>query len=216
MYERQLYTRDAALASLAGNDVFGPVARVPRDSAQVVEEGNVLWADIDEADGLDERLATRVSVAPSVLLDSGNRGFWAFWKLNRPIPAAELESLNRGLAHQLGGDVGSVRRTQLARLPGSRRKETGRVAKVVAFAPVSYDPQQLAAVRETRISRQPVVINPRDGAGEVLVFNEGQTQERRRPEEHRRVDTFDIHVFQALNGVHHARRRLRAAVARLR
>ena len=154
VYERQLYTRDAALASLAGNDVFGPVARVPRDSAQVVEEGNVLWADIDEADGLDERLATRVSVAPSVLLDSGNRGFWAFWKLNRPIPAAELESLNRGLAHQLGGDVGSVQRTQLARLPGSRRKETGRVAKVVAFAPVSYDPQQLAAVRETRIGRR--------------------------------------------------------------
>jgi hypothetical protein len=153
VYERRLYTREAALASFAGNDVFGPVARVLRDSAQVVEEGNVLWVDVDEADGLDERLAERVPVAPSVLLDSGNRGFWAFWKLSRAIPAAQLESLNRGLAHRLGGDAGSVRRTQLARLPGSRRKETGRTAKVVAFARVSYDPEQLAAVRERRIGR---------------------------------------------------------------
>src|SRR5713101_751371 len=75
-FQRHLYTKEEALLSLAGNDCFGPLARASYGSKEenVAEVGNVLWADIDEPDGLEERLA-RVPVPPSLLIFSGNKGF---------------------------------------------------------------------------------------------------------------------------------------------
>jgi hypothetical protein len=151
---RQLYPRDEALSSLAGYDYFGPLARRSYGSSDdnVAGVGNVLWADIDNADRIDDRLI-RVPVAPSLVIHSGNTGFWAYWKLTRSISAAEIESLNRGLSNRLEADRGSWRRTQLARLPGSFREETGRRAEVVEFGSAAYDPDRLSSVKKRRLLR---------------------------------------------------------------
>lgn len=151
-YNGQLYPRDEALSSLAGYDYFGPLARRSYGSSDenVAGVGNVLWADIDNADRIDGRLA-RVPVAPSLVIHSGNTGFWVYWKLTRSIAAAEIESLNRGLTHRLEADRGSWRRTQLARLPGSYREETGTLAEVVEFGSAAYDPDRLSSFRKRRL-----------------------------------------------------------------
>ena len=153
-YDRRLCARSDALASVPGNDYFGPLARASAGLPTITRaEGNVLWADIDDAAELNERLATEIKKKPSVLVDSGNRGFWAYWKLSRPVPVATIESWNRGIALRLGADAGSCGRTQLARLPGSYRAETGRVATVASFDGAVYDPEQLAFLREPSLRR---------------------------------------------------------------
>jgi hypothetical protein len=153
-YARRLCARADALSSLAGNDYFGPLARASTTLPPIVcNEGNVLWADIDDPEDLNERLESEIKERPSVLVESGNRGFWAYWKLSHPVPAPTIESWNRGIARRLGADLGSCERTQLARLPGSHRPETGRVATVAAFSGTVYGPEELAYLRERPLRR---------------------------------------------------------------
>ena len=45
------------------------------------------------------------------------------------------------------------------------------------------------------IACEPVVVNARDGAREILILDKRKTQERRCPEQDGRVDAFGIHVF---------------------
>jgi hypothetical protein len=143
--QRHLYAKEEALLSLAGNNYFGPLARASYGSKKedVAEVGNVLWADIDEPDGLEKRLA-RLPIRPSLLIFSGNRGFWAYWRLTQPISSDEIEVWNRGVADRLDADRGACDRTQLARLPGSYRVETGKFAEVVEFSGATYEPALLA------------------------------------------------------------------------
>jgi hypothetical protein len=148
VWERRLYGREEALASLAGHDRFGPLARTSDDpgGAGVAEAGNVLWVDIDDPAGIEDRLG-RIPVPPSLLVFSGRRGYWAFWKLTQPIATGMIEIWNRRLAHRIGGDRGSCARAQLARLPGSVREETGLVAEVVDFDASGYEPERLDFLR---------------------------------------------------------------------
>jgi hypothetical protein len=153
-YRRRLYDRNEALSSLVGYEYFGPLARISAGSALVATRvGNVLWADIDDTFGLDERLTSCVPATPSLLVFSGNRGFWAFWKLSRLIAVEEIEALNRGIAERLKADKGSCKPLQLARLPGSFRKETERFAEVVSFPGNVYDPEQFSPVCASSFSR---------------------------------------------------------------
>ena len=153
-YDRRLSARADALSSVRGKDFFGPLARASATLPPIVcNEGNVLWADVDDPEDLNERLETEIRKRPSVLVESGNRGFWAYWKLSRPVPVPTIEAWNRGIARRLGADLGSCERTQLARLPGSHRPETGRAATVAAFSGAVYEPQELAYLRERTLRR---------------------------------------------------------------
>lgn len=146
---RSLYPKAEALSSLAGNDRFGPLPRVDKDERSV-EHGNVLWVDIDDADRIDVQLA-RIPVAPSLVLHSGNTGFWVFWKLAQPISTERIEFLNRRLADRLDADRGSWRRSQLARLPGAYRSETGKFAEVIHFGGAEYEPDRFAFLNRRRV-----------------------------------------------------------------
>src|SRR6266511_5760288 len=99
---RKLYGKDEALASLDGNDYFAPLARRACGSKKkhVAKFGNVLWVDIDELDGLEQRLA-RLPLRPSLIVASGVKGYWGYWKLSEQVSADQIEVWNRGLAHTL-------------------------------------------------------------------------------------------------------------------
>jgi DNA-binding transcriptional ArsR family regulator len=143
---RELYaTMGEAVGSLEGKDYFAPLARKSWGSTKqhVADNGNVLWADIDELAGLEERLA-RIPVRPSFIVTSGRKGYWAFWKLATPISTDQIELCNRGLAHLLEADRGVWDKARLARLPGSYRHETGRSAEVAEFSRAVYEPELFA------------------------------------------------------------------------
>lgn len=145
---RQLYSKEQALASLAGHDYFAPLARKTRGSKKkdVTDVGNVLWVDIDEVDGLEQRLA-RIPFRPSLIAASGVKGYWAYWKLSEPISSDRIEVWNRALAGLLEADH-SWNKDRLARLPGSFRHETGKFAEVVEFSAAAYDPGEFRFLPE--------------------------------------------------------------------
>jgi hypothetical protein len=143
--ERRLYGMEEALDALTGNDRFGPLARRPF-GAGVAEIGNVLWIDLDKRDGVLDRFDDG-GYPPSLLIDSGHRGFWAFWKLARPISSDEIQAWNRRFAERFDGDREACHMAQLARLPGSYREETGKRAEAVQFSAALYEPEELVSLR---------------------------------------------------------------------
>lgn len=141
---------DEALHVLADYRCFGPILRSRPASTKdaVAPMANVLWADIDDRDAanlIDERLRRGLGIEPSLIVDSGNKGFWAYLKLDRLIPSGEIEVLNKRLALLLEGDhVGN--RDRLARLPGSIHPDSGRRAEIVDIAATIHAPEELSEV----------------------------------------------------------------------
>jgi hypothetical protein len=137
---------DQALITLGEYRVFAPMLRHRDGStkADVTPLGNVLWADVDRRDAPESfKEFTQVTgVIPSAVIDSGNKGFWMYLKLDHLIPKAEVERMNSGLAWLLDADhSGNVDR--LARLPGSINQNSGRRAEVTEFTAVLHDPTVL-------------------------------------------------------------------------
>jgi hypothetical protein len=143
--QRTHYTKTEALDSLDGNRYFAPLARKVRGSKKkdVADTGNVLWADIDSLDGLEERLARLLPIRPGLVVFSGMKGFWIYLKLGEAIPTNEIEQLNRGLGLLLGADH-CHNRDRIARLPGSIHQTSGKRAEVVEFSALVYTFGELA------------------------------------------------------------------------
>jgi RepB DNA-primase from phage plasmid/CHC2 zinc finger len=127
----------SALAALArrhrqaGEEVFcTPLTRrEPRAGrAGGILPGRCAWVDIDEPTNLDRLRA--FAPRPHLVVYSGSGGAHAFWRLAVPLPAKEVEAVNRKLAHHLGADLGSTDRTRIMRLPGHNRK-AGRPCRIV-------------------------------------------------------------------------------------
>jgi len=118
-----------------------------------------VWADLDPRDDQpveserEEILALLTTdlpmevARPTFVVDSG-RGYWAFWRLTRPIvfdgPNGEMtrrfEAVLRGLARAFGefGDRSVTNINRIARLPSSINPKTNFVAKVVTYSDVAY------------------------------------------------------------------------------
>jgi hypothetical protein len=146
---RSHYTKRDALDSLAGNRYFAPLARKTRGSKKenVADLGNVLWADIDHLDGLEDRLRRLAPISPSLVVFSGRRGFWVYLKLGKSIPTDEIEVLNYGLATLLDAD-NCWNMDRIARLPGSIHEKSGKRAEVVEFSGLVYSYQDLAFLKD--------------------------------------------------------------------
>jgi len=143
--QRIHYKKREALESLAGNRYFAPVASKSRGSKKedVARVGNVLWADIDSLDGLDDRLQRLLPIRPSVVVYSGMKGFWVYLKLSEVILTGEIELLNQGLQALLDADH-CWNRHRIARLPGSIHQDSGKRAEVLEFSGLVYSPADLA------------------------------------------------------------------------
>jgi hypothetical protein len=91
------------------SDVYIGVAprRIRNGGRQAVTRAWVLWADLDQA--ADDDLASRVAVAPGVIVDTGTPGHrHLYWPLTVPLAPAAVERANATLAHALGADSGAV------------------------------------------------------------------------------------------------------------
>jgi hypothetical protein len=157
--KRRYFTKHEALSVLDKNRYFAPLARRRRGSKKedVAGTGNVLWADIDHLEGLEDRLRRLAPISPSLVIFSGRRGYWVYLKLGDPIPTDEIEVLNRGLEKLLGAD-NCHNRDRLARLPGSIHQKSGRRAEVVDFSGLVCSYTDLAFLRDfapPRTSRSP-------------------------------------------------------------
>lgn len=143
---RQVMSRADALAALPQMRYFAPTARKQRGSrkSDVADQGNVLWADIDSRDALTtiEDKLVPLGIRPSLVIDSGNKGFWIYLKLTSLIPVEEVEGLNRRLGELVGADH-CFNRDRLARLPGSVHPDSGNQAHVVEFSGKRFKASEL-------------------------------------------------------------------------
>jgi hypothetical protein len=133
--QRRLYDSVAeALADIAGKRFFAPLARTRRGSTgeDVSVHGNVLWVDMDTltAEALIDARLRPLGLDPSAVIYSGNKGYWAFFKLKEAIPTDDVERLNKSLARLLDADT-CWDRPRIARLPGSVHPDSGNTARVV-------------------------------------------------------------------------------------
>jgi hypothetical protein len=147
--KRRYFTKHEALNVLDQHRYFAPLARKKRGSkkSDVADTGNVLWADIDDLNGLDERLRRLLPLSPSLVVFSGMKGYWVYLKFTETIPTDEIEILNRGLEALLGADS-CHNRDRLARLPGSIHQDSGKLAGMVEFSGLVYSYADLAFLRD--------------------------------------------------------------------
>ena len=126
---RQRFYRSARLRQAAStgvhlaatHDVYvGCAPRTRRHGSRAaVQRSWVLWADCDTP-AATSALAD-FHPPPSLIVCSGTaNNRHAYWLLEQPVDADELEALNRRLAHTLGADEGAYDAARILRLAGTR------------------------------------------------------------------------------------------------
>lgn len=78
-----------------------------------------LWADADRS---YPPVGTRVP-PPTAVVESSPGRRHLFWRLSRPLPPSEAETLNRRLSHAVGADRSGWDLGQLLRPPGTRNRK---------------------------------------------------------------------------------------------
>ena len=128
-----------------GHELFASVLprTRPEPGKQAVERGRVVWIDLDEVD-VGEGLVRVQSLRPHLAVASGG-GLHAYWRLAEELDAMAVESLNRRLAHRLGGDMSCTDRGRIMRLPGSFNAKRAAWCRILAadFARPLVDPDQV-------------------------------------------------------------------------
>jgi hypothetical protein len=147
---------------------FGPLARKSKgmEKADVADTGNVVWVDIDDLAGQQriEEALQPLGLRPSLVLFSGQKGYWAYFKLDRLIPTQEIETLNQRLALAVGGDS-AWNSNRIARMPYSVHPATGAVARLVDWTGSLYSPMALDVLPELPL---PPVGRPGEEAQEPI------------------------------------------------
>lgn len=80
---------------------------------QLAADSRFLYADLDEAD--PKKLLPR----PTQAWESSPGRWQALWRLESPLPPAELEALNKRMTYGVGADRGGWDLTQVLRVPGT-------------------------------------------------------------------------------------------------
>jgi len=79
-----------------------------------IPQMSVLYADLDEVN------PQGLALKPSVAWESSPGRYAAVWFLDKPLPAQEVEHLNKSLTYFIGADKGGWDLTQVLRVPGTR------------------------------------------------------------------------------------------------
>jgi CHC2 zinc finger/RepB DNA-primase from phage plasmid len=112
-----------------------------------IDHAHLAFIEIDRPDAVDRLHAFRH--LPTMIVSSGTVGHaHAYFALSAPVTVAELERVNRQLAHALGGDLASVDAARILRPPSSRNHKHSPPATVelVELDPVRrYDVDELVA-----------------------------------------------------------------------
>ena len=128
------------------------VRRAPRGDKDAVARTRSLWIDVDQAGQLPALWAFLARRPCHLLVESGGSGgAHAYWKLDRPLPAAEvieatgelvepIERAHLRLIHHLGtdpqgkpnvADTACKDRSRVMRLAGTVNGKTGRYARIL-------------------------------------------------------------------------------------
>lgn len=101
----------------------------PDRRREYVKSPSWLYADLDTVS------PTKLSVRPSIAIQSSPGRFQALWRLARPIDPAKHENYNQRLTYATGADRGGWDLTQVLRIPGTRNhKYPGRVKVRLAWS----------------------------------------------------------------------------------
>lgn len=162
---RNYFEISEALDDLGSYRYFAPLTRVREGSKKkdISPVGNVLWVDIDRRDApeLTQSGLAPYGVTPSLIIDSGNKGFWMYLKLDHLIPSEQIEQMNRGLASLVLADS-SWDMGRIARMPGSVNQGSGRMSTVYELTGSVYDPEDLRFLEELADIRTPALAAPDD------------------------------------------------------
>jgi hypothetical protein len=169
------------------NFYFSP-AVVKRDHTRTTKDdmdySEWLWADLDPRDGQPleaERAAMLdlltfslpIDVAPPTFIVDSGRGLWAFWRIKRHQfdgrdgdATRAFEAVLRGLGQSLApyADRSVKNINRIARLPGTKNKKTGALAKIISLESATANSYTLAdfprvvVKRKTRIASDDAVV----------------------------------------------------------
>ena len=167
--QRLAYSREELAQFLREGSAQGWDAYMALSSFTSLERGRkavnarreqCMWADIDvgkagcrwqtkeEALAGLLKFAKRTGLKPTVLVSSG-MGWHAYWRLTKPLPAAEWKALAKCFGRLFGDegmDVDPARTCDAAsvlRLPGTLHQKSGRTVEVALDTMASYDPDEL-------------------------------------------------------------------------
>jgi hypothetical protein len=91
----------ATVLSQTGDVYVGCAPRSRRAGGKdAVEHGWVLWVDCDDPQAIGA--LGRFDPQPAIVVRTSGRGLHAYWPLEQPLPAAQLERAKRRLAYALG------------------------------------------------------------------------------------------------------------------
>lgn len=116
-----------------------------RGGRAAIQRAWVLWADLDKPD--TGELATRLPVAPGVIVRSGSVGHrHLYWPLTQPLTVLQVEHANRILATALHADAGAVlNAATILRPPGTRNYKRAEPTLVTLerFEPHAHTAEQI-------------------------------------------------------------------------
>lgn len=149
-------SKQEALKRLAqGYRYIAPVPRIALGNKKehCTKSYDCLFVDIDKegvplAAILQEAMAKldRVSLLPSAVISSGNRGVHMYWKLADDLSIAKVEGYNRHLAQLLGADAKCFDRTRFLRNPGTTHEKTNGLVEVIEMTAEVHDVHALDAL----------------------------------------------------------------------
>jgi len=139
-----------------GYAFFSPVPRTTAGNtrAHCATSFNALWCDIDYSSGLSkDKMLTKPNASlgphdlyPSGIVFSGNRGLHIYFKIDRDLPIAVVESLNKRLIACCSGDRRAFDCTRLLRVPGTVNEKSDRRAELLDLCGHSFSPDAFEAL----------------------------------------------------------------------
>jgi hypothetical protein len=97
----------ATVLSRTGDVYVGCAPRTRQAGGKdAVQHSWTLWVDCDDAQAI--AALERFAPQPAIIVRTSARGLHAYWPLQRPLEAGELERANRRLAHALGACQSAV------------------------------------------------------------------------------------------------------------
>lgn len=95
-----------------------------RHKDNVVEQLNILWADLDEVD------PSTLAIRPTIAWKSSESHYQCIWILDSYLPKDDIEELNRQMTYATGADKSGWDLTQILRIPGSKNYKYDKAGQV--------------------------------------------------------------------------------------
>jgi hypothetical protein len=118
------------------NDTYAGVVPYQSMEGGLCASSSTLWVDVDTC-GAEEDLPAVEGLPEASMVVYTGRGIHLYWKLDTPVPLADMEAYNRGLSIALGGDH-CWDRKRVLRLPMTINSKTGKMCHILRHTPNTF------------------------------------------------------------------------------